>query len=289
MDKRIREISTEIEGHVVNARYSVNMNEIVGTHDILFVCLDTLRYDVAFEEQEKNNTPNLNKYGKWEKRHAPGNFTFPSHMAMFAGFLPTPEQPTPKLEVERLFIPKDNVANRPTPKEAYLFEGANFVEGLERTGYETICVGGVNFFNKRTELGRVLPGLFKRSYWHPSFSCHIKNSFENQLSFIERKLGRYDKDKRVFLYLNIDSIHYPNYFYVDGAKEDSIHTHAAALRYVDSHIERLFHLFREKGKTFVIICSDHGSCYGEDGYHFHRLSHEMVYTVPYKHFVLQEG
>ena len=66
MDKRIRGISTEIEGHVVNARYSVNMNEIVGTHNILFVCLDTLRYDVAFEEQEKNNTPNLNKYGKWE-------------------------------------------------------------------------------------------------------------------------------------------------------------------------------------------------------------------------------
>lgn len=285
MDK-IREIPAQILGQAANAKYSVNMNEIVGTHDILFVCLDTLRYDVAFEQQEKNNTPNLNRYGKWEKRHAPGNFTFPSHTAMFAGFLPTPAQPTPKLEMERLFIPRDTTANRPTPKEAFLFEGASFVEGLEKVGYETICVGGVNFFNKRTELGRVLPRLFKRSYWHPSFSCHIKNSFENQLGFIERKLGKYNKDKRIFLYLNIDSIHYPNYFYVDGAKEDSIHTHAAALQYVDSHIERLFHLFRERGKTFVIACSDHGSCYGEDGYHFHRLSHEIVYTVPYKHFVL---
>ena len=44
---------------------AVNMNEVVGTHDILFVCLDTLRYDVAKEEEDKNNTPVLNRYGKW--------------------------------------------------------------------------------------------------------------------------------------------------------------------------------------------------------------------------------
>lgn len=28
----------------------IDMNHIVGTHDILFLCLDTLRYDVAAEE-----------------------------------------------------------------------------------------------------------------------------------------------------------------------------------------------------------------------------------------------
>jgi|BioPla2DNA2_1021312.scaffolds.fasta_scaffold56791_2 hypothetical protein len=286
MAKGSKEIPMEILGDITKAKYSVNMNEIVGTHDILFVCLDTLRYDVAFNEQEKNGTPNLNRYGKWEKRHAPGNFTYPSHLAMFAGFLPTPAEPMPMFEMERLFIPKDMAANTPTPKGAFLFEGASFVEGLEKVGYETICVGGVGFFNKRTEINRVLPSLFKRSYWHPSFSCHIKDSFENQLNFIERKLKEYDNNKRVFMYLNIDSIHYPNYFYLEGAKGDSVDTHAAALQYVDNHIERLFDLFRARGKTFVIACSDHGSCYGEDGYHFHCLSHEIVYTVPYKHFIL---
>ena len=28
------------------------------------------------------------------------------------------------------------------------------------------------------------------------------------------------------------------------------------------------------------------SCYGEDGYEYHCISHETVYTVPYKHFIL---
>lgn len=286
MDEIIKEVPMEALGDPAKARYTVNMNDIVNTHDILFVCLDTLRYDVAISEEEKNNTPNLNKYGKWQKCHAPGNFTYPSHLAMFAGFLPTPAEPTPFFETEKLFIPKDMLHNMKVPKEAFLFEGASFIEGLEKVGYETICVGGVGFFNKRTEINRVLPGFFKHSYWNASFSCHIPDSFENQLDFVERKIQTYSKEQRIFMYFNIDSIHYPNYFYVDGAKGDSIHTHAAALRYVDKNIERLFDLFRKRGKTFVIACSDHGSCYGEDGYYFHCLSHEIVYTVPYKHFVL---
>lgn len=39
---------------------SVDMNQVVGSSDILFVCLDTLRYDVAVEEEEAGTTPVLN-------------------------------------------------------------------------------------------------------------------------------------------------------------------------------------------------------------------------------------
>lgn len=286
MTKIGNEVPKEVIGDPKKAKYSVNMNDIVGKQDILFVCLDTLRYDVAIKEELNGATPVLNKYGKWEKRHAPGNYTYPSHVAMFAGALPTPAEPTPLFERERLFMPKDFSSSLNTHTSAFMFEGASFVEGLEKVGYETICVGGVGFFNKRTPLNSVLPNLFKKSYWHPSFSCHIKESFENQINFIERKLSSYTKEQKIFMYLNIDSIHYPNYFYTEGAKEDDVNTHAGALRYVDNHLERLFDIFKQRGSTFVIVCSDHGSCYGEDGYHFHCLSHEIVYTVPYKHFFL---
>jgi hypothetical protein len=286
MTKISNEVPKKVIGDPKRARYTVNMNEIVGSHDILFVCLDTLRYDVAFEEQEQGNTPVLNRYGNWHKCHAPGNYTFPSHMAMFIGNLPTLAEPIPLFEREKLFMPKDFAMSISPNESAFLFEGGSFVQGLEKVGYETICVGGVGFFNKRTEINRILPGLFKHSYWHPSFSCHIKNSFENQLDFVERKLGEYSSEQRVFMYLNIDSIHYPNSFYLEGAKEDNVQTHAAALRYVDTHLQRLFDLFQNRAKTFVIACSDHGSCYGEDGYNFHCHSHEIVYTVPYMHFVL---
>lgn len=286
MTKLHHEVPKEIIGDPKKANYSVNMNEIVGSHDILFICLDTLRYDVAFSEQEKGNTPFINKYGKWQKCHAPGNYTFPSHSAMFIGFLPSPVKPTPLFERERLFLPKHFSNSLKPPEKAFLFEGASFVEGLEKVGYETLCVGGVAYFNKRTEINRIFPKLFKHSYWNPSFSCHIQNSFENQISFLEKKLKNFENDN-VFLYLNIDSIHYPNSFYIKDEKNDNIKTHAAALRYVDSHIDSLFNLFKNrKNPTFVILCSDHGSCYGEDGYQFHCVSHEIVYTVPYKHFFL---
>jgi hypothetical protein len=36
----------------------------------------------------------------------------------------------------------------------------------------------------------------------------------------------------------------------------------------------------------VIICSDHGTLYGEDGHVGHRVAHPAVWTVPYAEFVL---
>ena len=42
----------------------------------------------------------------------------------------------------------------------------------------------------------------------------------------------------------------------------------------------------KRADTLVIALSDHGTCYGEDGYEYHCISHETVYTVPYKHFIL---
>ncbi len=53
---------------------SVDMNQVVGQMDILFICLDTLRYDAAVKEQEDGATPVLNRYGSWKKCQAPGNF-----------------------------------------------------------------------------------------------------------------------------------------------------------------------------------------------------------------------
>ena len=54
----------------------IDMNGIVGTHDILMLCFDTLRYDVSVAEESSGGTPVLNSYGSgWVKRHAPGNFT----------------------------------------------------------------------------------------------------------------------------------------------------------------------------------------------------------------------
>lgn len=284
--KKITEVPKSIIGDPKKAKMSVNMNEVVGECDILFICLDTLRYDVAFEQQKANLTPNINQFGKWEKRQAPGNYTFPSHMAMFIGNLPSPCEPMPLYERERLFVAKENASMGKMHPYSFLFEGNSFIQGLEHVGYDTICVGGVGFFNKRTPINSMLPSFFKHSYWNTKFSCHIKESFEHQISYIESIMKKRPADQRTFLYLNVDSIHYPNSFYVEGAKADNLETHAAALRYVDFHLPKLLDLFKKRNRTFCILCSDHGTCYGEDGFQFHCVSHEIVYTVPYMHFFL---
>ncbi len=55
----------------------------------------------------------------------------------------------------------------------------------------------------------------------------------------------------------------------------------------DAQLGRLFEGWKSlRGDTFVICCSDHGTCYGEDGCWSHGISHPMVYTIPYKHFFL---
>ncbi|MCI8489111.1 MAG: sulfatase-like hydrolase/transferase [Lachnospiraceae bacterium] len=287
---------------------SVDMSEIVGTCDILFVCLDTLRYDAAIAEEESGGTPVLNRYGAWEKRHAPGNFTYPSHHAIFAGFLPSKAKAESIAGQEKLFFPKDIGMGRKIPKGGYGFETDNLVEGLHKDGYDTWCIGGVAFFDKRSALGNVFPSFFEKSCWNPSFSPMAKESAKNQVDFIIKKLEQNTDNRKIFLYLNISCIHYPNYFYLDrkspsgdplipagtrmisGSKNgnyDSLESHRAALRYADGQLGRLFEFWKSKrGKTFVICFSDHGTCYGEDGYVFHRVNHPVVGTVPYKHFFL---
>jgi len=266
----------------------LNMNDVAGTHDILFVCLDALRYDVAYNEQENGGTPVLNSYGAWEKRGASGNFTYPSHHAMFAGFLPTSLEPTPITKKRKLFFPKNIGMGKTAPPPAFAYDEPTFIQGLEKVGYETVCIGGVAFFNKISALGKVFPAMFKQSYWSPAFGCTMKQSPDRQIDKAVEVLSEINTVKRVMMYINIDAIHYPNYFYLDGAKIDSIESHAAALRYVDARLPRLFEAFKQRGKTFVIICSDHGSCYPETdgGYMFHGFNHEVTNTVPYKHFFL---
>lgn len=268
---------------------SVEMNEVVGKKDILLICLDTLRYDVAVEEEAAGRTPVLNQYGSWEKCQAPGNFTYPSHHAMFAGFLPCRYDAKNVADRELLFFPKQIGLGNKIPEGAYGFVGSTIMEGLENDGYDTWCIGGVAFFDKRSPIGKVFPGYFQKSYWNPSFACPVKESTKNQVDFILKKLDQADEQK-IFLYLNVDAIHYPNYFYLEGEKQDSILSHAAALRYVDHELGRLFEGWKEKRKdAFVICCSDHGTCYGEDGCQFHGINHPAVNTIPYKHFFLARG
>ena len=260
----------------------------IGTHDVLIITIDTLRYDAARDALNAGMTPNLQALlpgGVWEERHSPGSFTYASHQAFFAGFLPSPVA-TPKHP--RPFATKFP-GSETIDARTCVFDAPDIVTGIGNRGYHTACVGGVGFFNKLSPLGSVLPNLFAESHWSSELGVTNPRSTENQVKVAVSILERVTREQRVFLFLNISAVHQPNHFYLDGATQDTIASHRAALAYVDAHLPTLFQAIRRRGPTVVIICSDHGTAYGEDGYWGHRLAHPVVWTVPYAEFLLTES
>jgi hypothetical protein len=257
-------------------------SRILGSHDVVLITLDTLRYDAACSAMQRGLTPFFKKIlpeGRWEERHAPGNFTYASHQAFFAGFLPTPAIPGkhPRLFAARV------AGSETTMTGTLVFDTPDIVSGFAAAGYHTLCIGGVGFFNKQTALGRVLPGLFAESHWSPELGVTSGKSTEMQVALAVDRLRQ--ESRRVFLFLNVSAIHQPNCIFAPGATVDTLETHIQALGYVDSQLPPLFAELRRRGPALVVICSDHGTAYGEDGFHGHRLSHAVVNTVPYAEFI----
>lgn len=265
----------------------LNARELVGAADLLFITLDTLRYDVARDTLNAGLTPNLAKVlppGGWEERHSPASFTYAAHQSFFAGFLPTPAEPGLHT---RLFAAHFEGSSTVTDSTC-VFADADIVTGLSRRGYHTLCIGGVGFFNKRNALGNVLPSLFDESYWDESLGVTNPRSTENQVSLALELLRNIPRARRVFLFVNISALHQPNNIFLEGAEHDTLESHAAALTYVDSQLPPLFDALQRRAPVLVIICSDHGTAYGEDGYFGHRVAHQIIWNVPYAEFLLEE-
>jgi hypothetical protein len=264
----------------------INANQIVGTHHILFMTLDTLRYDVARRAMEEGATPVLKALipAGWERRHTPGSFTYAAHHAFFAGFLPTPARPGPH---PRLFA-SSFPGSITTTERTYAFDAPDIISGFTGLGYHTICIGGVNFFDKASPLGKVLPAFFAESHWHPSLGVEAPDSTRHQAALAVERLGTLPPEQKVFLFVNISAIHYPNRIFLPGAADDSPETMQAALAYVDRQLPPLFTALGRRGPALCILCSDHGTCYGEEGYQGHRLSHPVVMDVPYAEFILPD-
>lgn len=258
------------------------MSEVIGRADLVILTLDTLRYDVAAAEFAAGRTPVLAELigpGGWQRRHTPASFTYAAHLAFLAGFLPTPaEDPS----APRLFA-VSFAQSRTTGPDTWVTEHADLAHGLAAVGYRTICIGGTGFFDPSAPLGGVLTGMFQQAHWAPELGVTNPQSLDRQLDLAERLLPVADPQP-VFLLLNVAALHQPNWHYLPGAEPgiDTIESHAAALRYVDAALPRLVRLLTARERpSLLLLMSDHGTAYGEDGYHGHRLGHPVVWTVPY--------
>ena len=250
---------------------------------VLFITLDSCRYDTLASAR----VPNIRSVGPLHKAEAPSYFTYGSHSAMFAGFTPglaRLQQPILNPKFGKLFkLVGAGFPGKGT--EAYELDGRTIVEGFTRRGFKTIGTGAVGWFNPDVPTGRHLSEHFER-YFYPGNSY----SLDRQLEFVANELKTAGGD--VFVFLNVGETHVPYYF--NGAawvpddnpcvpfqtanrEAECRQRQQLCCEFADGMLRNLIAAFLE---STILICGDHGDCWGEDGLWEHGVSHRCTLTVP---------
>ena len=253
------------------------------SESVLFITLDSCRYDTAATAQ----LPVLSQVSRLQRAWAPGNFTYASHLAMFAGF--TPGDPYRR---EAVINPKYGKLFRMAQgglkgQDRMVLEGENIKQGFKRKGYHVLGSGAVAWFNPATETAGALLRDFD-AFFYPGCNWGL----EQQLGWVGEQLAL-RQGERVFLFLNIGETHVPYYFPgaawspeenpclpFGAAGSDALKSRIRqrrALEYVDQQLAGLLRAF---AGGIRYICADHGDCWGEDGLWEHGISHPKVLEVP---------
>ena len=251
---------------------------------VLFLVLDSCRYDTFLGA----DAPNMRRVGPVHRAQAPSHFTYGSHAAMFVGFTPGLfhlRAPLLNPKYGKLF--KLVGAGFPgRGGEAFVLHGGSIIEAFRSLGFATLGTGAVGWFDPATPTGRRLSGDFEQ-FFYPGGSWRL----DRQLAWLDERLAA-SGGEPVFAFLNIGETHVPYYFAgapwdptdnpcvpfqtVDRAHECR-RRQRACVAYVDTRIGRLLDRFAH---ATILICADHGDCWGEDGLWEHGVSHEMTLTVP---------
>jgi hypothetical protein len=255
----------------------------VDPRSVLLVTLDSCRYDTFVTA----DVPTLRRVAPVQRAQAPSHFTFGSHAAIFAGFTPGVSAALPLVNPKYAKVFKLVGASFPGKgTEGFTLEGRNIVEGFKRVGYRTIGTGAVGWFDPATPAASLLISefddfLFSGNTW----------SLGRQLAWIDEMMES-RANEPVFVFLNVGETHVPYYF--DGAlwesgdnpcipfqtadrSADCRQRQRACLEHVDRALASLLGRF---SPATIVLCGDHGDCWGEDGLWEHGISHPMTLTVP---------
>ena len=255
----------------------------MNSDSILFISLDSCRFDTFAAA----HLPRMKAVGPLNRAQAPSHFTYGSHAAMFVGFTPGIEGPaepflTPKLD--RLF--RLSYAGHPgmaTP--GFTVAGDNIVDGFRMGGWRTIGTAAMGWFDPETPVSATLRHGFER-FWFAG-----RDGVEAQAAWVDDQLAAV-ADAPAFVFMNIGETHVPYHFkgapwsesdnpcvpfQTENRAEDCRIRQTACVEFVDAHLAGLIEQFRD---ATILICADHGDCWGEDGLWEHGVSHEMTLTVP---------
>lgn len=264
---------------------------VAGPRNQIFVTLDSLRWDVFAEA----DVPFLKGLGEWKKAYTQATFTYPAHMSFFAGKLPQTDDNTDFYDSVAFRVSDQGglsrrqqlyrLDNPEAPRAANVtLAGKNIVEGFKRLGYATVGSGAVSWFNPILPAGKVLTEGFEHYAFFdgPRHACHA--SARKQVEWAQQTLEAINRP--YFLFLNFGETHhrfvYEGCSWFDapfnyGDATECRRRQRACLEYLDGQISQLLQGLRNYD---LVICSDHGEAFGEQGLWGHGFYHPSVMEVP---------
>ena len=261
------------------------------SEDVLFLTLDSCRYDTFLASHQAGRIPHLAGIGPLHRALAPSYFTYGSHAAFWMGFTPGvagSTDPWLNPKAGKLFRMAYAGHAGHDRESSFQLQGANVIQGFHRRGYRTIGSGAVDWFNTATETGAVLAAPFD----HFHFAGNTW-SLPSQLAWIDQQLAATPSEQPVFLFLNVGETHVP--YWHEGAPwprwpspcvpfggsdcsaRESRRRQQLCLDWLDGQLAPLLERFVD---ATILACADHGDCWGEDGLWEHGISHPATLTVP---------
>ena len=167
-----------------------DMNAMVGSHDLLLVTLDTLRYDVAAELAAAGRHPASGPPSAGRRLGAAARAR-QLHLRRAPGVLRrVPAHPGRAGTAPAAVRGARSRAARRRPAAPASSTPPTWSPVSPARGYHTVCVGGVGFFNKQgAARGRCCRGCSRRATGSRSSAVTSPTSFEAQVARAER-VGR---------------------------------------------------------------------------------------------------
>jgi arylsulfatase A-like enzyme len=262
--------------------------------DFLLVTWDSCRYDTWLDAQ----TPRMDHFGQPRRAWAMGTYTLPSHQAMFYGFLPHVFEAEPFYNryCQQLWrITHRNVHVKPLV--TFPVGQGNVVCGFRKRGYFTVGIAAMDWFRDAPEL--------QTGFDHFRVTGTAARR-QNEMLF--RAIDAKARRRPCFALVNYGETHSPfryegmpaektevdtryslsRLFNQQGLLKDEWTFDEAAYRkqvdcasFLDARTGELLDYFAARGRpTTVVVCSDHGECFGENGLYGHAFHHERVMEVP---------
>lgn len=262
--------------------------------DFLLITWDSCRYDAYVEAR----TPILDQYAEPRRAWAMATYTLPAHVAMFQGFLPHANDPEPlynRFRRQLWRISHRNLDNQPLvtfPKST-----KSIADGFRARGYCTVGCAAMDWFADAPVL--------QKGFDHFRVQGTAARAQNRDLI---RLVQDHAADRACFAFVNYGETHSPfrhedmpaaknavderfrrrRLYNQDGGwsdqwtfDEEAFLRQVACAEYLDARTGELLELFRRRGRpTTVVICADHGECFGENNLWGHALYHEKVMEVP---------